>query len=171
MQFDRQLKLGVSFLLTTLLFTGWSYGATFAPAPETMQGLGPQLVQSFSFEPFTPPMQNHLWMDAGQDKVKFLHFTKPVKDPEATLIFIGDGIKGRFCAEDQPEKGKTGYVHFHQATAAHAHSPKDAHGGKGGEEGYWLRHIAIGEFEFKGKKMEPGIAMNFPSTPPPTCGN
>jgi hypothetical protein len=171
MQFHRQHKLGVSVLFATLSFAAWAYASGFAPAPETMQQVGPKLAPAFTFEPFAPPMRNHLWMDAGQGRVKFLHFTKPANNPEATLIFIGDAIKGRFCAEDQPGKGKTGYVHFHQAAAPHAHSPKDAHGGKAGDQGYWLRHIAVGDFEFKGRKMEPGIAMNFPSTPPPTCGS
>ncbi len=27
-------------------------------------------------------------------------------------IVIWDAVKGRLCAQDQPDKGKTGFVHF-----------------------------------------------------------
>ena len=169
MRYPRQVSVLTGFLLAGVPWLACVYGAGTQPASEVMQQVGPKLAQSFTFEPFEPPMRNHLWMDAGQDRVKFFHFNKPTDDPGASLIFMGDGIKGRFCVKDQPDGGKTGYVHFHQANAPHAHSPKDAHGGKAGDEGYWLRHVAVGEFEFKGRQMKPGIAMNFPATPPPTC--
>ena len=77
MKFHRPLKLAITFLLATLFLAAWSYGSGFAPAPETMQQVGPKLAPAFTFEPFAPPMRNHLWMDAGQDRIKFLHFTKP----------------------------------------------------------------------------------------------
>lgn len=158
------------WLLASVPVVACAHGSAVQPAPEAMGQVGPQLAQAFTFDPFDPPLRNHLWMDAGDGRVKFLHFSKPADDPEARLIFFGDGIQGRFCAEDQPDGGRTGYVHFHQAHAPHAHSPKDAHGGQAGDEGYWLRHVAVGSFEFKGRQMTPGIAMNFPATPPPSCG-
>ena len=53
-------------------------------------------------------------MDEGNERVQFMMFDKPVSDPTAVLLFVGQGIKGRFCAESQPDGGKTGFNHFHR---------------------------------------------------------
>jgi hypothetical protein len=120
-------------------------------------------------------MPDHVWMKADENTVTFLHFMKPVNQPRNQIIFIGDGIRGKFCAENQPEQGKTGYVHFHslKVDPSHAHSEmeKMGHGGTPGAEGYWLRHIAVGEFDMMGTHFTPGLAMNFMPTPPPKCGS
>lgn len=134
---------------------------------ETLQQIGPQLAKAFTFEPFSPPLPDHLWMKADQDRVVFLHFAKPVMEKDNKLIFVGDGIKGRFCADDQPAKGKTGYVHFHSLAAPAGH--QHGHGGDQGQEGYWLRHVAVAEFEMMGTRFTPGTAMNFMPTAPPKC--
>jgi len=131
--------------------------------------VGPTLAHLFTVDPFDHPMmQPHLWMDVGNDRLSFLHFSKPGKTQK--LLFIGDAIKGRFCAEDQPGEGKTGFVHFHQIKTPSG--AKHAHGKEAGAEGYWLRHIAMGDFVWGPKKinMHPGIAFNFPLTQPPKCG-
>lgn len=142
------------------------------PAAEALKNVGPTLSKVYNFEPFHPAMPDHLWMDAGTGRGIFLHFNKPVSDPKAMLIFVGEGIKGRFCAEDQPDGGKTGFVHFHRS-----HTPDTAkgeaahgHGGNTAEEGYWLKHIAVGEFDMMGMHFKPGTAMNFMPTPAPKCG-
>ncbi|MFQ5779492.1 MAG: hypothetical protein ACE5HN_01740 [Nitrospiria bacterium] len=106
-------------------------------------------------------------MKTDPDKVVFFHFAKPVDAKENKLLFMGDAIKGRFCADDQPNGGKTGFVHFHSAKIAPGH--KHGHGGRKGQEGYWLRHIALGEFEMMGIHFKPGIAHNFKATPAPKC--
>jgi hypothetical protein len=132
---------------------------------QTQEKIGVQLVEQFTYDPFDPPMPDHIYMQTDEDKMSFLHFAKPVTEPDNRLLFIGEGIKGRFCAEDQPEGGETGFVHFHRA------DPKPAaHGGNAGDEGYWLRHIAVDEFEMMGTRFEPGVAYDFMPTPPPQCG-
>lgn len=128
---------------------------------------GPSLVQSFTAQPITPPLPNHVWMDVGDGQWRFLHFDKPVSDPEARLIFIGEAVKGRFCSVDQPDKGKTGFVHFHRLVKPDVH--EHGHGGLVGEDGLWLRHIAVGEFDMMNMHFTPGIAHNFMGTPPPFC--
>lgn len=136
---------------------------------ETLETIGPQLATTFTFEPFDPSMPDHLWMKADPDKVIFLHFAKPVSEKENKLIFVGDGIKGRFCAENQPAKGKTGYVHFHSTEVHKGHEKEMGHGGEKGQEGFWLRHIAVGEFDMMGMHFKPGVAHNFMPTPAPKC--
>jgi len=81
------------------------------PSAEAIKNLGPTLAKAYTFEPFHPAMPDHLWMDAGNGRGVFFHFNKPVTDPKATLIFVGEGIKRRFFAENQIEGGKTGFVH------------------------------------------------------------
>lgn len=143
-----------------------------APATEALKSVGPTLAKTFTFEPFHPAMPDHLWMDAGNGRGTFLHFNKPVSDPTAMIIFVGEGVKGRFCAEDQPDGGKTGFVHFHRTHTPEGEKGMAAHGhgGKTAEAGYWLKHIAVGEFDMMGMHFTPGTAMNFMPTPAPRCG-
>ncbi|WP_447979972.1 hypothetical protein [Candidatus Nitrospira bockiana] len=154
------------------LTSGTAGEAKKAPAPEALNNVGPTLAKTYTFEPFHPGMPDHLWLDAGHGRAVFLHFNKPVTDPTATVIFVGEGIKGRNCAEDQPDGGKTGFVHFHRShTPEGEHGPEaHGHGGQKGEEGYWLKHVAVGEFDMMGMHFKPGTAMNFMPTPPPRCG-
>lgn len=142
------------------------------PAPEAIKNLGPTLAKAYTFEPFHQAMPDHLWLEEDHGRATFLHFNKPVNDPSAMLIFVGEGIKGRNCTEDQPDGGKTGFVHFHRAHTPEGETGMAAHGhgGKKGEEGYWLRHVAVGEFDMMGMHFTPGTAMNFMPTPPPKCG-
>ncbi len=142
------------------------------PSPAALQTVGPTLAKVYTYEPFRPAMPDHLWMDTGNGRIVFLHFTKPVSDPTATVIFVGEGIKGRFCAQDQPDGGKTGFVHFHRSLTPAGETGEAAHGhgGKAAEEGYWLKHIAVAEFDMMGLHFKPGTAMNFMPTPAPKCG-
>ena len=160
-----------------LIGCGWfSTGAAGegkkGPAPEALKNLGPALAKAYTFEPFHPAMPDHLWLDEGNGRATFLHFNKPVSDPSAMVIFVGEGIKGRFCAEDQPDVGKTGFVHFHRSQTPEGETGMAAHGhgGKQAEEGYWLKHVAVGEFDMMGMHFKPGTAMNFMPTPAPKCG-
>jgi len=134
---------------------------------ENLDGIGATLAKQFTFEPFHPAMPDHLWMDAGGGRVSFLNFDRPVSEKGANLIFIGEGIKGRFCAEDQPDGGKTGYVHFHDL--AKPAGAEHGHGGHKAAEGYWLRHIAVGKFEMMGSQFSPGIAHQFMPTKASRC--
>lgn len=137
---------------------------------DTLSQVGPTLARQFTHEPFDPPMKDHVWMDIGNSRLFFLHFDRPVTEKGAKLIFMGDAVKGKFCAEDQPDSGKTGFVHFHKAGHDHGgHDGHSGHGGKAGDKGYWLRHIAVDNFEVMGMKFTPGIASNFMPTPPPHC--
>lgn len=142
------------------------------PAAAALKNVGATLAKAYTFEPFHPAMPDHLWMDAGNGRGVFLHFNKPVSDPKATVIFVGEGVKGRFCAEDQPDGGKTGFVHFHRSQTPEGETGPAAHGhgGKTAEEGYWLKHIAVAEFDMMGMHFTPGTAMNFMPTPAPKCG-
>jgi hypothetical protein len=100
-------------------------------------------------------------------------FDKPVDDPTAKLLFVGQGVKGTFCVESQPDGGKTGFTHFHRSTTP-ATGDTSMHGAKG-EEGYWLKHVAVAEFddEPKGEHARHGGKTHYKpgqveSTPQPT---
>ncbi|MBI2303314.1 MAG: DUF11 domain-containing protein [Chloroflexi bacterium] len=118
-------------------------------------------------KPFDPPLPDHLWLELGGGRIMLLHYDKPVTDPTKMLLYVGEGVRGRFCASDQPEGGRTGYTHFHRFKAS---TVEAGHGGAPGDEGYWLRHIAVAEFEMMGMKVKPGIDFNFMPTTPPKCG-
>jgi hypothetical protein len=158
--------LVVTFILIGVLYAFAGKGHKHIP-DENLAVVGPQLAKQFTFEPFNPPLPTHVWMKVDKGHVRFLHFNKPVTEKGAKLIFIGEGVKGKFCADDQPDKGKTGFVHFHSIEKPAG--AKHGHGGHAGGEGYWLRHIAVGKFEMKGTEYTPGIAHNFTHTDPPLC--
>jgi hypothetical protein len=165
----------MSGLITAFLWTGWSVAAEGkkSPSAAALKNVGPTLAKAYTFEPFHPVMPDHLWMDTGNGRGVFLHFNGPVTNPKVTVIFVGEGIKGRFCAEDQPDGGKTGFVHFHRANTPEGEKGMAAHGhgGKTAEAGYWLKHIAVSEFDMMGMHFTPGTAMNFMPTPAPKCSS
>jgi len=122
-------------------------GEGMAPSPEVAKNIGPALFKSYTFQPIHPNAPNHVWLDEGNGRIQFLMFDKAVSDPTAVLQFVGQGIKGRFCAESQPDGGKTGFNHFHR-TNTPATGDTSMHGAKG-EEGYWLKHVAVAEFDME----------------------
>lgn len=157
--------------------SGWA-GETSGLSPEAAKNIGPVIAQAYTFEPVHPNPPNHLWLDEGNGRVQFMMFDKPVSDPTAKLLFVGQGIKGQFCIESQPEGGKTGFTHFHR-TNTPASGDTSMHGAQG-EPGYWLKHVAVAEFDDEpqgeharhggGKThYKPGEVENTPQPTTPTC--
>ena len=142
-------------------------GVGTAPASEAITNIGAALVKAYTYEPVHPNPPDHLWLDEGNGRVLFLMFDKPVSDSTAVLQFVGEGIKGRFCVESQPDRGKTGYNHFHRS-----HTPATGDtsmSGPKGEEGYWLKHVAVGNFEVQHSHHHPGTVRDTPQPLTPTC--
>ena len=150
-------------------------GAT--ASPEVANNIGAALIKGYTFQPVHPHPPNHLFLDEGNGRIQFLMFNKPVSDPTAELQWVGQGVKGRFCAESQPDGGKTGFKHFHR-TNTPASGDTSMHGAKG-EEGYWLKHVAVavfdvtphGEHAGHGGKThyKPGEVEDLPQPTAPTC--
>ena len=164
-------------LLGSVWFSTSRAGEGTAPSAEAVKNIGSVLAKAYTFEPIHPNGPDHLWLDEGNGRVQFMMFDKPVSDPTAVLLFVGQGIKGRFCAESQPDRGKTGFNHFHRINTP-ATGDTSMHGPKG-EEGYWLKHVAVREFEMEptgehaahGGKMhyKPGTVQDVPQPPTPKC--
>ncbi len=135
---------------------------------------GKQLVHAYSrdAQPFQTPLPEHLFLINDDQTVQFLHFDRPVR--EATrLLYVGYGVKGRWCAEDQERIERaagTGFTHFHRT--ARVPTADAGHGGsKPGEDGYWLKHVAVAEFDMPWGHVTPGTDMNFMPTTAPKCGS
>lgn len=164
----KALILSLTFMGVALLSQGIGLaGGSHKASDKALHAIGVKIGSVFNFEPFEPPLKNHLWMKTDSDKMVFFHFAKAASEGDNKLLFMGDAIKGRFCAEDQPDGGKTGFVHFHSAEKAKGH--KHGHGGEKGQQGYWLRHISLGTFEMNKINFTPGVAYNFKATPAPSC--
>jgi hypothetical protein len=147
---------------------GSSYaGEEKAPSPEAVTSIGTVLAKAYTYEPVHPNPPDHLWLDEGNGRVLFMMFDKPVSDPTAVLQFVGEGIKGRFCVESQPDRGKTGYNHFHRSNTP-ATGDTSMSGPKG-EEGYWLKHVSVGSFEVQHQHHHPGTVRDTPQPPTPKC--
>jgi hypothetical protein len=163
--------------LGSVWFSSSQAGEEKVPSPEAMKNIGPILAKAYTFEAVHPNLPDHLWLDEGNGRVQFMMFDKPVSDPTAVLLFVGQGIKGRFCAESQPDRGKTGFNHFHRINTP-ATGDTSMHGPKG-EEGYWLKHVAVTEFEMEPKgehaahggntHYKPGTVQDVPQPPTPKC--
>jgi hypothetical protein len=173
----------MSVILVSLFGSACFSSSTYAgegttASPEAAKNIGAILVKAYTFEPVHPNPPNPLWLDEGNGRVQFLMFDKPVSDPTAGLQWVGQGIKGQFCAESQPDRGKTGFTHFHR-TNTPATGDTSMHGAKG-EEGYWLKHVAVAEFdaEHKGEHgghgeakvhYKPGDVEDVPQPTTPKC--
>ncbi|HET9605456.1 MAG TPA: hypothetical protein VFO87_00285, partial [Nitrospira sp.] len=124
----------VNVVLSGLLGLAWfstvHAGEGTTASPEAANNIGTVLVKAYTFEPVHPNPPNHLWLDEGNGRVQFMMFDKSLNDPTAKLLFVGQGINGRFCVESQPDGGKTGFTHFHRT-----HTPSSGdmsmHGAKG----------------------------------------
>jgi hypothetical protein len=148
-----------------------------AASPEVASNIGHAILKAYTFVPVHPNPPNHVWLDEGNGRVQFLMFDKAVSDPSAKLLFVGQGIKGTFCVESQPDGGKSGFNHFHR-TNTPATGYTSMHGAQG-EEGYWLKHVAVSEFDDEPKgehaghggktHYKPGQVENTPQPTTPKC--
>ena len=171
------LSLLFAALLGSVSFSSTHAEEGTAPSSEAANNIGPVLIKAYTFVPVHPNPPNHLWLDEGNGRVQFLMFDKPVSDPTAVLQWVGQGVKGRFCAESQPDGGKSGFKHFHR-TNTPASGDTSMHGAKG-EEGYWLKHVAVveldvtphGEHAAHGGKThyKPGEVEDLPQPTTPKC--
>ena len=164
------------FLPAIISFTTSDAAEGTAASPEVASNIGHSLLKAYTFVPVQPNPPNHVWLDEGNGRVQFLMFDKGVSDPSAKLLFVGQGIKGTFCIESQPDGGKTGFNHFHR-TNTPATGDTSMHGAKG-EEGYWLKHVAVAEFDDEpkgehaghgGTHYKPGQLENTPQPTTPKC--
>ena len=138
-----------------------------------------QLRLFYSDSPLQPAMPDHLIKVLADGTGIFLHFDKPVGQ-DSMVLWLGTMVPGKFCKADQDRVQATsgpGFVHFHQKSIP-GNDPNSGHGGKGGENGYWFRHIAVTNIPL-GDMMagtgvpwgpvKPGIDTNFMPTPAPAC--
>jgi hypothetical protein len=164
-------------LLGVAWFSTSHAGEETAASPEVASSIGSAILKAYTFVPVQPNPPNHVWLDEGNGRVQFLMFDKAVSDPSAKLLFVGQGVKGTFCIESQPDRGKTGFNHFHR-TNTPATGDTSMHGAKG-EEGYWLKHVAVAEFDDEPKgehaghggktHYKPGQVENTPQPTTPKC--
>lgn len=105
----------------------------------------------------------HVWKWVSEESLIGLHFDDPEPTDATELDYITIGRKGLFTEESKPGPE---FTHFHQHTAD---SWEAGHGGEGGEEGYWLTHIAVREIEypFHQEPIDARVDYDFNPTPVP----
>ena len=140
-------------------------------APEGADALTPEEVQQFVAlfgDPFLTGGQSQprsgRWVN--ENVFAFLQFD--AAPAEATAIrYIGIGLAGVFCQEQQPHAD---FTHYHRV---HAAEYGEGHAGEPGEEdGYWLLWVTTDSFEARdGRQITPGVDREFSPTPPPACGS
>lgn len=177
----RELLIGL--LIVGLLAVGigilFGGGGKLSPQDKIYAQEMRQLREFFSDSPIQPAMPDHLIKMLPDGTGMFLHFNKPVGQ-DTMLLWIGTMVPGKFCKADQEKVQAAygpGFPHFHQKKIP-GNDPMAGHGGKGGEDGFWFRHIAITHIP-QGDMMAgtgvpwgpvmPGIDMNFMPTSAPEC--
>jgi hypothetical protein len=109
---------------------------------------------------YTP---RHVWKWVTNESFIALHFNNPEPRDGTELDYVVVGRKGLFTEESKPGPE---FSHFHQHTAE---SWEAGHGGSGGEEGYWLTHMAVREIDypFHQEPIGPRVDYDFFPTPVP----
>ncbi len=127
-----------------------------------------ELALVFSDEPLTggqDPWPSHLLKWISDDVFLLLHMNREDPLEADKVMWWGMGVRGTFCAESQPSPD---FTHFHKRSAP---TYAEGHGGSGGEEGYWLLHMNVEQFESPFGDTGPvGVHEEFGPTVPPTCG-
>lgn len=134
---------------------------------ETDRALLEQLKGFFGqASPFTPAPPATLFHVLEDGSLMFLQLDAPVT--QATkLRYLGVGVPGKFCLDATYQTlAKEGYVHFRAQTAP---NEATAGGGRPGEQGYWMKFIALGTFEMPWGVVQPGVDFNYRPTPPQPC--
>lgn len=139
---------------------------TQASSVQTKADLFDDVLAGYNAEPYTPAMPDHRWAAMGDGSYLFMHFNKAAPKSDG-LLYIGIALPGKFCKEDQ-EQLPPGFIHFHQVTCANT-DPEKCHGGKGGEDGYWLMHVAVKEMDMPWGHVKPGVDTKFMPTEAPSC--
>lgn len=163
-------------VLTVLAFAGGYHVAAQGRLSDTFAAsFGRQLAQQMSYKsPFETDAPDHVWALGDDQSVTFIHFDRPFADA-TRVIYVGFGVKGRWCAEDQAALEKIagkGFTHFHR-TAKVATWDAGHGGARAGEPGYWLKHMAVGPgFKMPWGEVRPGATDTaFMPTTAPRCGS
>jgi hypothetical protein len=178
----REVLVGLAIAAVLVVGIALIYGGTGSKLSARDQVLANEFSQLRAFfrdRATEPSLPDHLYKMLSDGTGLFLHFDKPVGQ-DSKVLWIGTIVPGRFCKADEERVRQTygpGFVHFHQKFIP-GNDPNAGHGGKGGEDGFWFRHIAVTEIPF-GDMMagtgvpwgpvSPGIDMSFMPTPAPEC--
>ncbi len=110
------------------------------------------------------PWPGHLVKWVNNETFILLHFDNDDPLQSNKLLWMGIGVKGVFCSQDQPGPE---FTHFHKKNAA---TYAEGHGGEPGVEGYWLLHVAVLNFTSPfGQTGHAGVDHAFGPTPPTEC--
>lgn len=154
--------------LLALLPLGLLLGAACSDDSGVKSAMGAQIQTAYTATPLKPAMPDHQFMAAGDGTFMFVHYDKPVKDA-TKLLYVGAAVPGTFTKEDQARVEKQfgkGFTHFHQGNCA-SESAEACHGGKGGEDGFWFRHVAVDSFKMPWGDVKPGVDLAFMPTVAP----
>ncbi|MCU4751049.1 hypothetical protein OB919_03480 [Halobacteria archaeon AArc-curdl1] len=103
----------------------------------------------------------HVWKWVSEETFIALHLDNPNPEDAENLRYIVIGKKGVFTEESQPDEE---FTHFHKRDAE---GWEAGHGGDSvDDEGYWLTHIAVDDFEMPWGEVEVGVDYGFMPTPP-----
>lgn len=123
------------------------------------------LTNAFHDQPFDGGQRapGYVFRWTTEDVFVFLVLNDPVPEDATQIDHFGVGVRGRFCANDQPTPDFTQFRQWN-ATAWDA-----SHGGQAGDWGYWLLHAATRPLQMPWGSVGVGTDRAHDPTPPPNC--
>lgn len=145
---------------------GWSLVPRPVPLSQELAGAEltaerkAALASAYADQPYTggQATPEHVWRILPNGDIEAIHFDAPTLD-EATMIwYVVVGVHVMDACQ-KPEDA--GFTHFHKKSSPNWDA---GHGGAPGVEGYWLKHVAVSEFDMPWGHVLPGVDYNFMPT-------
>jgi hypothetical protein len=107
----------------------------------------------------------HVWRILPNGDLEAIHFNKPTLAEATRIWYVVVGIHVMDACNKPADEG---FTHFHKKSSPNWDA---GHGGTSDPvvEGYWLKHVAVSEFDMPWGHVMPGADYNFMKTPIQGC--
>lgn len=148
---------------------GWTLVPRPPPASADLSGaeLTPErrtaLAAAYADQPFTggQATPNHIWRILPTGDLDALHLDGATLDASTKILYVVVGVHVMDACDKDVLNLDGGFTHFHKKESLNWDA---GHGGSPGLEGYWLKHIAVSEFDMPWGHVVPGVDPNFHPT-------
>jgi len=142
-----------------------------SPAPQDLGGAEltaerkAALASAYADQPFTggQATPNHVWRILPNGDIESIHFDAATLAEATKILYVAVGVHVSDACQKPDDPG---FTHFHKKSSPNWDA---GHGGASGVEGYWLKHIAVSEFDMPWGHVLPGVDYNFMPTPIVGC--
>lgn len=123
------------------------------------------LAAAYPDQPYTggQATPEHVWRILPKGDLEAIHLDAPTLAEATKIWYVVVGVHVMDACEEPDDEG---FTHFHKKSSPNWDA---GHGGSPGVEGYWLKHVAVSEFDMPWGHVLPGVDYNFMPTPIAGC--